>query len=198
MKRADILILSVVMAIALTSMIFAIENEKAKLVDPKGLSGDQKSSTVKIMVDESDSLQHQPSMTQPRTGEQIKWSVISNGGTINATSPNFKLSCTIGQIASDSGSSPNYKLFHGFWQVFMTGGGNGCCNLPGDANNDTQVNVGDAVYIINYVFKGGPPPICGDEGDANFDCSINVGDAVYLINYVFKSGPAPECGCVGW
>ncbi len=68
-----------------------------------------------------------------------------------------------------------------------------CCDLPGDANNDGSVNVGDAVYIINYVFKSGPVPPCKCEGDANGDNAINVGDAVYLINYVFKSGPAPIC-----
>ena len=29
----------------------------------------------------------------------------------------------------------------------------------GDINNDGDVNVADAVYIINYVFKGGPAPV---------------------------------------
>jgi hypothetical protein len=64
---------------------------------------------------------------------------------------------------------------------------------PGDANNDGTVNVGDAVYLISYIFKGGPPPapyeVCS--GDANGDCQPNVGDAVYIISYVFKGGPAP-------
>lgn len=69
-----------------------------------------------------------------------------------------------------------------------------CCLNPGDANRDGLPNVGDAVYLINYVFKAGPGPICPDEGDANFDCSANVGDAVYLINFVFKNGPPPQCG----
>jgi len=61
----------------------------------------------------------------------------------------------------------------------------------GDANGDRSLNVGDAVFMINYVFKGGPPPDPMAAGDPNGDCALNVGDAVYLINYVFKSGPVP-------
>lgn len=65
--------------------------------------------------------------------------------------------------------------------------------LRGDANGDSEVNVGDAVYIINYVFKGGPAPDPLEAGDANCDGGCDVGDAVYLINYVFKGGPEPCC-----
>jgi hypothetical protein len=63
----------------------------------------------------------------------------------------------------------------------------------GDANGDETVNVADAVYLINYVFKGGPVPDPLESGDANCDGGINVGDAVYLIAYVFKGGPEPCC-----
>jgi plastocyanin len=63
----------------------------------------------------------------------------------------------------------------------------------GDANHDTKINVGDAVYIINYVFRGGPAPNPLGAGDANCDGHINVGDAVYLITYIFRGGPAPCC-----
>jgi len=74
-----------------------------------------------------------------------------------------------------------------------------CDCLPGDANGDGQVNVGDAVYVIGYVFKGGPAPTpypkCS--GDANGDCQCNVGDAVYIIGYVFKGGPPPVT-CDAW
>jgi hypothetical protein len=65
----------------------------------------------------------------------------------------------------------------------------------GDANSDGQANVGDAVYLINFVFKGGPAPNPLCKGDANDDDGTNVGDAVYLINFVFKGGPAPVPGC---
>jgi hypothetical protein len=65
----------------------------------------------------------------------------------------------------------------------------------GDANGDGDVNVGDAVFLIAYVFNGGPAPdpICS--GDANGDGNTNIGDAVYLIAYVFKGGPPPVEGC---
>ncbi|MCK5126590.1 MAG: S8 family serine peptidase [candidate division Zixibacteria bacterium] len=63
--------------------------------------------------------------------------------------------------------------------------------LRGDANHDNTVNVGDAVYIVNYAFKGGPTPVTIESGDANTDFTINVGDAVYIIDYVFKGGPPP-------
>jgi hypothetical protein len=65
--------------------------------------------------------------------------------------------------------------------------------LPGDANSDGAVDVGDAVFLINYVFRNGPPPEPESLGDANCDGHADVGDAVYLINYIFRSGPPPGC-----
>jgi len=64
----------------------------------------------------------------------------------------------------------------------------------GDANSDAEINVGDAVYMINYVFMNGPSPIPVDmAGDSNCDANADIADAVYVINFVFKSGPAPDC-----
>jgi hypothetical protein len=65
----------------------------------------------------------------------------------------------------------------------------------GDANGDDEVNVGDAVHIINYVFKGGAPPDPVEAGDANCDDLCNVGDAVYLISYIFRGGSQPCADC---
>ena len=67
----------------------------------------------------------------------------------------------------------------------------GSSYLCGDANNDTKVNVSDAVYIINYVFSGGTPPSPLASGEVNCDTKVNVSDAVYLINYVFSAGNNP-------
>ncbi len=64
----------------------------------------------------------------------------------------------------------------------------------GDANRDQEVNVSDAVYIINYIFVGGPPPDPFDNANVNCDFAVNVSDAVWLINFVFVGGP-PPCNC---
>lgn len=68
-----------------------------------------------------------------------------------------------------------------------------CCSNPGDANEDGAVNIGDAVWIINCIFKTCTPPFCLAHWDANCDGTPNIGDAVYLVNYVFKGGPPPCC-----
>jgi hypothetical protein len=65
--------------------------------------------------------------------------------------------------------------------------------LCGDANSDDQVNIGDAVFLISYIFNGGPEPYPPEAGDVNGDGEPNVGDAVYLISYIFKGGPGPYC-----
>lgn len=66
---------------------------------------------------------------------------------------------------------------------------------PGDANGDWSVNVADAVYLVNYIFKSGSRPADPAwRSDTNVNGKIEVGDAVYIINYVFKSGPRPGIG----
>ncbi len=67
--------------------------------------------------------------------------------------------------------------------------------ICGDANGDEAINVGDPVFIISFIFKGGPAPDPEIAGDANCDTALNIGDAVYLINHVFKGGAAPCAGC---
>ncbi len=61
----------------------------------------------------------------------------------------------------------------------------------GDANGDWIVDVGDIVYLINYLYKGSVPPEPLLAADATCDGFVEVGDVVYLINYLFKSGPEP-------
>lgn len=61
----------------------------------------------------------------------------------------------------------------------------------GDANHSGAVNIGDAVFISNYLFHGGPAPPCENEADANHDGQISGADASYILNWLFSGGPAP-------
>jgi hypothetical protein len=65
----------------------------------------------------------------------------------------------------------------------------------GDANGDGNINASDVVYLINYLFIGGPTPQPLSAGDANGDCVVNSADVSYLINYLFVGGPPPHPGC---
>ena len=63
----------------------------------------------------------------------------------------------------------------------------------GDANGDQIINISDAVYMTNYLFRHGPPPVCFVSGDANCDDDLGILDVVYLINYLYKKGSLPGC-----
>ncbi len=63
--------------------------------------------------------------------------------------------------------------------------------VKGDANGSGAVNISDAVFLIAYIFSGGPAPNPLFLGDANCSGSINISDAVYLITYIFSGGTAP-------
>ena len=66
--------------------------------------------------------------------------------------------------------------------------------IRGDANGDGKKTISDVVYLVNYLFKGGHPPIIFIQaGDTNCDDKVQVSDVVYLINYLFKGGPPPAC-----
>jgi hypothetical protein len=69
----------------------------------------------------------------------------------------------------------------------------------GDANNDGGVDISDAVFLIQYIFAGGPAPNPLCLGDANGDGAVDISDCVYLIQYIFAGGSAPPqppgCPC---
>ncbi len=69
-------------------------------------------------------------------------------------------------------------------------------NLPslptrGDANQDGIIDIGDVIYLINYLFIDGSAPEPLWVGDCNCDGVVDIGDVVFLINYLFISGSPP-------
>ncbi len=67
--------------------------------------------------------------------------------------------------------------------------------ICGDVDGNGSVSIADVVYIINYIFAGGPAP--NPLAAADVDCSggVSIADAVYIINYIFAGGAAPCAAC---
>jgi len=74
-----------------------------------------------------------------------------------------------------------------------------CCQLRGDVDGSGYIDVSDLVYLVDYIFSGGPEPPCWDEGDVDasgfWPWPIDIADLVYLVAYMFAQGPEPPpCG----
>ncbi len=65
--------------------------------------------------------------------------------------------------------------------------------LRGDAKRDGVIDAADIVYLINYLFRGGPLPEHWDSADANCDKTVSAGDVIRLLAYLFRGGPPPSC-----
>ncbi|MBU1469888.1 MAG: hypothetical protein KJ723_04285 [candidate division Zixibacteria bacterium] len=70
-----------------------------------------------------------------------------------------------------------------------------CSWQCGDCNRSTNVDIDDMMFIINYMFAGGPAPNPFEIGDVNCLDEIDIDDIMYLINYIFAGGPTPCEGC---
>jgi immune inhibitor A len=118
------------------------------------------------------------------------WGVLAdstvNSGTYVLVVPNTPSDSCLVRISDASDGVPS-AVSDGYFFIINY--------LPGDVNADKVVDVGDVVYLINYLFKGGPMPNPMAAGDVNRDCVVDVGDVVYMINYLFKHGDTPFPGC---
>ena len=69
--------------------------------------------------------------------------------------------------------------------------------ICGDFNGDGIFNILDIAYLINYIYKGGPPPVPLQSANVNYgidqNSAINILDVVYFINFKYKGGPPPVC-----
>jgi hypothetical protein len=121
--------------------------------------------------------------TGEATGDAFGWSVSGAGDVDNDGYHDL----IVGAYGNDAGGDYAGRAYVYSCEPY----------LCGDVNGDGEVNINDAVYLINYLFKSGNPPQCLDPytacSDANGDREVTISDVVYLVNYVFKSGPAPIC-----
>jgi len=55
-------------------------------------------------------------------------------------------------------------------------------------------DIGDVVYLVNWMFKEGPAPANMTIADVDHSGGdADIADLVYLVNFMFKEGPDPVC-----
>ncbi|MBI4606786.1 MAG: hypothetical protein HY721_32885 [Planctomycetes bacterium] len=67
-----------------------------------------------------------------------------------------------------------------------------------EVNGDGVVDATDGVYILDFLFRRGPPPDCRAAADVNDDGRLNIVDPVYVFAYLFRGVgpvPPPSGGC---
>jgi len=64
----------------------------------------------------------------------------------------------------------------------------------GDVDDNGNIDLGDVLGLISYLYKNGPAPVTPKErGDVDANTNIDLGDVLGLISYLYKNGPAPKC-----
>ncbi len=63
--------------------------------------------------------------------------------------------------------------------------------IRGDANDDGDVDIADAITILMHLFLGVSAVACDDWGDTDDSGKLELSDAVGLLEFLFTPGPAP-------
>ncbi|HVR75690.1 MAG TPA: hypothetical protein VMT52_15250 [Planctomycetota bacterium] len=58
----------------------------------------------------------------------------------------------------------------------------------GDRDDNGIVGIGDAVTLLDGLFRGGGDPACPDAADFDDNGAVNIGDAVFILSALFRGG----------
>jgi hypothetical protein len=72
---------------------------------------------------------------------------------------------------------------------------NCCQGIRGNADGDPEqsIDISDLIYLVTYMFQGGPESPCMKEANVDGDIfeSIDITDLIHLVNYMFQDGADP-------
>jgi hypothetical protein len=93
-----------------------------------------------------------------------------------------------GSLGTERSSGWNGTVWEDYWP-FEIAIHAAICPFPripcGDCNGDASIDLGDVVYLLSHLFKGGSPPDPLCLGDVNCDGVVDVGDVIRMLNYLF-------------
>jgi hypothetical protein len=180
MNKVKWIIISLVAVALFAVMVVQAKSDKqvqSKQIVPKTAS------EITIAPDNSSP---QPVSADSKQGYQLKTDVLDSfGGELE--SDNYIIPVSSGGEPSGIGISVSttYGIEAGFVLASKI--------KRGDVSANGTVDMGDAIYILNYLFKGGTDPCPMETGDVNCTGLVDLGDAIFLLNYLFKGGVAPSC-----
>ena len=213
--RLSILRVTIAVSVFLlfASISFGAEKKTSEDIDTKTVVSQKQTTTsststkqdtkqepqAKTRENSSSTLIPEPILLQPQSTPQtsasavaafnISWFVIAAGGG-SGSSNNYILGGTAGQTSVGEGSSTNYTLNSGFWP----GVDGGCCvGIRGDVNGEgDDATILDLTFLVDFIFRGGPPGDCDEEADVNSDGDPQtILDLTFLVDFIFRGGAPP-------
>jgi hypothetical protein len=147
---------------------------------------------------------------------ELSWSgtrrQLNQGLGFSVASPRPAVVVLDGVVSRQPGEVPEARIA----PLRISFDSSGGCQIPGDCNQDGDLDISDGICLLRYLFEGRPARLpCGDGGsehasnvtllDSNGDDGIDLADAVHVILYLFRGGRPPvsgtECiripGCAG-
>ena len=142
----------------------------------------------------------QPEAADANATYEIDWYSINGGGTVDASSTNYKMGASIGQSVAGAATSTNYQMGIGFWYGAEAAGGCACdCHADPGGPCDGFTDILDVAQVVNAAFRNAPPMIDPNANcpyqttDVNCSGDPEVLDVVKMVNVAFRNGnPAVE------
>ncbi len=150
--------------------------------------------TIIQMASLCHSYQYAFTYTDPDVPDQIRWSVQQTAGP--QSTGVYGIDSLMGQFVYEATEQDEFNTYTFSVIARDVEGYADTCRfhishfgwVPKDANCDDLVDISDAVFLIEYIFGGGPAPRFLQAADANHDGTIDISDVVALIAYIFGGG----------
>ena len=151
------------------------------------MDGDTDCDDISCTCGMNDLLQYKYTLTTPVVARAIRissWPTQVGGTTI------FDELLVIGEAVEDEAPP-------GGCNPVSPGG----LQLPGNANQDTSLDLSDVVTLLGFLFQGNPASLpCSTDAanlaflDVNTDTAIDLSDGIFLLAFLFQGGPPPDQG----
>jgi len=121
-------------------------------------------------------------------------SILSDDGQIDARRSTVSCGGTWNKVVDHFGSDANLLM-----EVYMCRAYDTCYTNADVDGNGVALTISDMVYLVNFVYAGGPPPYPLYMGDINGDCYVDHLDVQVYECYIaqgmscFPLYPVPTC-----